>query len=150
MHCGPSMPALGEAGGCFCLFIFFCWISVFCYVNRPTHNPHFFFTTHYSCARIYLLISPCLFFFCCGPMFSTLFFVNSIAKKKNTARTYLHFDILRRVMTDFFGYEVTMVMNITDVDDKIIARANEVKVVLVQPEKRGRNSAGTTGKTRLK
>lgn len=29
-------------------------------------------------------------------------------------------------MTDFFGYDVTMVMNITDVDDKIIMRANEV------------------------
>ncbi|CAN0185412.1 unnamed protein product, partial [Laminaria digitata] len=41
------------------------------------------------------------------------------------ARTYLHFDILRRVMTDFFGYDVTLCMNITDIDDKIITRANE-------------------------
>ncbi|CAN0477915.1 unnamed protein product, partial [Hapterophycus canaliculatus] len=41
------------------------------------------------------------------------------------ARTYLHFDILRRVMTDFFGYDVSLCMNITDIDDKIITRANE-------------------------
>ncbi|CAM9579252.1 unnamed protein product [Scytosiphon promiscuus] len=43
------------------------------------------------------------------------------------ARTYLHFDILRRVMTDFFGYDVSLCMNITDIDDKIITRANENK-----------------------
>lgn len=29
-------------------------------------------------------------------------------------------------MTDFFGYDVTLCMNITDIDDKIITRANEV------------------------
>eukprot|EP01068_Selenidium_serpulae_P007636 Selendium_serpulae@DN4764_c0_g2_i1.p3 len=39
------------------------------------------------------------------------------------ARTYVTFDILRRVMTDYFGYRVNMVMNITDIDDKIIARS---------------------------
>ena len=41
------------------------------------------------------------------------------------ARTYLTFDILRRVMTDYFGYEVFFVMNITDIDDKIIKRARQ-------------------------
>ncbi|XP_037087925.1 cysteine--tRNA ligase, cytoplasmic-like isoform X1 [Pollicipes pollicipes] len=39
------------------------------------------------------------------------------------ARSYISFDILRRVMTDYFGYDVTYVMNVTDVDDKIIRRA---------------------------
>lgn len=39
------------------------------------------------------------------------------------ARTYLSFDILRRIMTKYFGYDVLMVMNITDVDDKIIVRS---------------------------
>lgn len=48
----------------------------------------------------------------------------------SSARTYLHFDILRRVMTDFFGYDVALCMNITDIDDKIIARANEVQTCL--------------------
>ena len=42
------------------------------------------------------------------------------------ARTYLGFDIIKRIMEDYFGYEVDLVMNITDLDDKIIARANEV------------------------
>jgi cysteinyl-tRNA synthetase len=33
------------------------------------------------------------------------------------------FDIVRRVLEDYFGYNVTYVMNVTDVDDKIILRA---------------------------
>merc|ERR550539_1266354 len=41
------------------------------------------------------------------------------------ARTYLTFDIVRRVMSDYFGYEVFFVMNITDIDDKIIKRARQ-------------------------
>ena len=56
------------------------------------------------------------------------------------ARTYMSFDIMRRIMTDFFGYNVKvsllltlnivpqMVMNITDVDDKIINKSNEAKI----------------------
>lgn len=40
------------------------------------------------------------------------------------ARTFLNFDMIRRYLT-FLGYEVTFVQNITDVDDKIINRANE-------------------------
>ena len=38
------------------------------------------------------------------------------------ARAYLSFDILRRVLEFYFGYEVLYVMNITDIDDKIIKR----------------------------
>ena len=41
------------------------------------------------------------------------------------ARTYLGFDIIRRILSDHFNYNVTLVMNITDLDDKIIQRANE-------------------------
>jgi cysteinyl-tRNA synthetase len=41
------------------------------------------------------------------------------------ARTYLGFDIIRRILTDHFHYDVTLVMNITDIDDKIIDRSNE-------------------------
>jgi len=40
------------------------------------------------------------------------------------ARTYLGFDIIRRILTNYFGYNVTLCMNITDIDDKIIDRAN--------------------------
>jgi len=38
------------------------------------------------------------------------------------ARAYLSFDIIRRVLSDYFNYDVLYVMNITDVDDKIIKR----------------------------
>ncbi|CAI5438832.1 unnamed protein product [Caenorhabditis angaria] len=41
------------------------------------------------------------------------------------ARSYLSLDILRRVFTDYFGYDVEFIMNITDVDDKIIKRARQ-------------------------
>jgi len=41
------------------------------------------------------------------------------------ARTYLGFDIIRRILTNYFNYDVLLVMNVTDVDDKIIARAAE-------------------------
>uniref|UniRef100_A0A915JLD0 Cysteine--tRNA ligase, cytoplasmic n=1 Tax=Romanomermis culicivorax TaxID=13658 RepID=A0A915JLD0_ROMCU len=39
------------------------------------------------------------------------------------ARSYISFDILRRIMQNYFNYEVLFVMNITDIDDKIIKRA---------------------------
>lgn len=39
------------------------------------------------------------------------------------ARNYLAFDIVRRVLEDYFGYTILYVMNVTDVDDKIILRA---------------------------
>jgi cysteinyl-tRNA synthetase len=41
------------------------------------------------------------------------------------ARTYLTFDILRRILSSYFGYDVNLCMNITDIDDKIIKRSNE-------------------------
>lgn len=34
-------------------------------------------------------------------------------------RNYMTQDIMRRILRDFFGYEVNFVMNITDVDDKV-------------------------------
>jgi len=39
------------------------------------------------------------------------------------ARTYVAFDVVRRILESFFGYDVFCVMNVTDVDDKIILRA---------------------------
>ncbi|KAM9567035.1 putative cysteine--tRNA ligase, mitochondrial isoform 4-T4 [Guaruba guarouba] len=44
------------------------------------------------------------------------------------ACSYVRFDIIRRIMTKFFGIEVIMVMGITDIDDKIIKRANEMNM----------------------
>ncbi|XP_051037943.1 probable cysteine--tRNA ligase, mitochondrial isoform X3 [Phodopus roborovskii] len=42
------------------------------------------------------------------------------------ACSYVRFDIIRRILTNVFGCNVVMAMSITDVDDKIIRRANEV------------------------
>lgn len=39
------------------------------------------------------------------------------------ARNYLTSDVIRRVLEDYFGYSVYFVMNVTDVDDKIILKA---------------------------
>jgi len=41
------------------------------------------------------------------------------------ARTYITFDIIRNILEHYFGYRVNLVMNITDVDDKIILRARQ-------------------------
>lgn len=45
------------------------------------------------------------------------------------ARAYLTFDIIRRIMEDYFGYSVIYQMNITDIDDKIIKRARVKKLL---------------------
>ncbi|KAJ3016415.1 UNVERIFIED_CONTAM: hypothetical protein HDU68_012226 [Siphonaria sp. JEL0065] len=39
------------------------------------------------------------------------------------ARNYITFDIIRRIMEDYFSYDINFVMNITDIDDKIIITA---------------------------
>ncbi|WFD42474.1 cysteine--tRNA ligase [Malassezia psittaci] len=41
------------------------------------------------------------------------------------ARNYVTQDIIRRIMRDYLGYDIQFVMNITDIDDKIIVRARQ-------------------------
>lgn len=48
------------------------------------------------------------------------------------ARTYIGFDIIRKIMRDYFGYNVILCMNVTDIDDKIIKRSNEQNMVFEQ------------------
>lgn len=43
------------------------------------------------------------------------------------ARTYIVFDIIRRYL-EYRGYKVKLVINITDIDDKIIRRAKELRI----------------------
>jgi len=43
------------------------------------------------------------------------------------ARTYIAFDVIRRWL-EYLGYDVNFVQNHTDIDDKIINRANEEKI----------------------
>lgn len=44
------------------------------------------------------------------------------------ARANLTFDILRRIMMNYFNYDVKFHMNITDIDDKIILRSRQNKL----------------------
>lgn len=39
------------------------------------------------------------------------------------ARNYVSIDINRRILQDYFGYDIEFVQNVTDIDDKIIIRA---------------------------
>ena len=44
------------------------------------------------------------------------------------ARNYVSTDIIRRILTDYFKFDVQFVMNVTDVDDKIILKARKEKL----------------------
>ena len=61
------------------------------------------------------------------------------------ARNYLTFDIIRRVLEDYFGYNLLMVMNVTDVDDKIILRARR-NYLLAQYKDAGKPAAEVGGR----
>ena len=52
------------------------------------------------------------------------------------SRNYVTFDILRRLLQDYFGYNVHAVMNVTDVDDKIIVRARRKHLLQLYREER--------------
>jgi cysteinyl-tRNA synthetase len=41
------------------------------------------------------------------------------------ARNYVTQDVIKRIMRDYLGYDMHFVMNITDIDDKIIVRARQ-------------------------
>ena len=55
--------------------------------------------------------------YACGPTVYNFFHIGN-------ARPFIVFDVLRRYL-EYRGYEVTFVQNFTDVDDKIIKRAND-------------------------
>uniref|UniRef100_A0A8C4KBE7 Cysteine--tRNA ligase, cytoplasmic n=1 Tax=Dromaius novaehollandiae TaxID=8790 RepID=A0A8C4KBE7_DRONO len=56
--------------------------------------------------------------YCCGPTVYD-------ASHMGHARSYISFDILRRIFRDYFKFDVFYCMNITDIDDKIIKRARQ-------------------------
>ena len=55
--------------------------------------------------------------YACGPTVYNYFHIGN-------ARPFIVFDTLRRYL-EYLGYEVTFVQNFTDIDDKMIKRANE-------------------------
>lgn len=57
--------------------------------------------------------------YCCGP---TVYDHSHMGH----ARNYVSTDINRRVLQDYFGYDVKFVQNVTDIDDKIIIAARQL------------------------
>lgn len=56
--------------------------------------------------------------YCCGP---TVYDYSHMGH----ARNYVSTDINRRILQDYFGYNVKFVQNVTDIDDKIIIAARQ-------------------------
>lgn len=52
------------------------------------------------------------------------------------ARTYLMFDIIRKILKNYFKQDMFVVMNITDIDDKIINRSRDEKVNFMEITKK--------------
>jgi cysteinyl-tRNA synthetase len=63
-------------------------------------------------------------FYSCGPTVYDYFHIGN-------ARPFIVFDVLRRYL-EHVGYEVTFVQNFTDIDDKMIKRANEENITVAQ------------------
>ncbi len=78
--------------------------------NTLTKKKEIFKPVHKGKVKMYL----------CGPT------VNGVPHLGH-ARNQISFDILRKYL-EFLGYKVTFVSNITDIEDKIIERANEMKI----------------------
>ncbi|MDO4988179.1 MAG: cysteine--tRNA ligase [Synergistes sp.] len=63
-------------------------------------------------------------FYVCGPTVYNYFHIGN-------ARPFVVFDVFRRYL-ESLGYEVTFVQNFTDVDDKMIKRANEENISVAE------------------
>lgn len=61
-------------------------------------------------------------FYVCGPTVYNYFHIGN-------ARPFVMFDVFRRYL-EYIGYEVTYVQNFTDIDDKMINRANELGITV--------------------
>lgn len=61
-------------------------------------------------------------FYVCGPTVYNYFHIGN-------ARPFVMFDVFRRYL-EYLGYEVTYVQNFTDIDDKMINRANELGITV--------------------
>ncbi|CAK7275059.1 cysteinyl-tRNA synthetase [Sporothrix epigloea] len=64
------------------------------------------------------------------------------------ARNYVSTDVIRRILMHYFDLKVNFVMNITDVDDKIIIKARRKRLLDIEREKpytpAGRHALATT------
>ncbi|MFA3783024.1 cysteine--tRNA ligase [Melioribacteraceae bacterium 4301-Me] len=71
---------------------------------------------------------PFVTMYVCGPTVYDFFHIGN-------ARTFIMSDIIRRYL-EYKGYKVKYVMNITDIDDKIIKKSNEEKIPFEQVSKK--------------
>ena len=69
-------------------------------------------------------------FYVCGPTVYNFFHIGN-------ARPFVLFDVFRRYL-ESVGYEVTYVQNFTDIDDKMINRANEMGITVAELADRAR------------
>lgn len=67
-----------------------------------------------ECARVHVFIS---FQHFCFEIYTTTWWFYCFSPCHY--RSYITFDILRRVLQSYFNYDVFYVMNITDIDDKV-------------------------------
>ena len=61
-------------------------------------------------------------FYVCGPTVYDFFHIGN-------ARPFVVFDVFRRYL-EYSGYEVSYIQNFTDIDDKLIKRANEMSITV--------------------
>ena len=61
-----------------------------------------------------------IFRYVCGP---TVYDKAHIGHASN----YVRHDVIRRILQNFYDINVMYMMNVTDIDDKIINKANEVR-----------------------
>ncbi|KAG2377455.1 hypothetical protein C9374_009366 [Naegleria lovaniensis] len=66
-----------------------------------------------------VLSTPPIYWYSCGP---TVYDASHLGH----ARNYVCLDVIYRILTNYFQYQVYYVMGITDVDDKILKRAAEL------------------------
>jgi len=64
---------------------------------------------------------PDVSFYVCGPTVYDYFHIGN-------ARVFIVFDVIRRYL-EYRGYKVTYVQNFTDIDDKVIQKANELGIL---------------------
>lgn len=83
-------------------------------IFSPRTNSSFFFLTKDA----FIATKDEISWYNCGP---TVYDVSHMGH----ARCYISFDIIRRVLQNYFQYKVNFVQNITDIDDKIIKRARQ-------------------------
>jgi cysteinyl-tRNA synthetase len=82
--------------------------------NTLTRKKEDFIPIHENEVRMY----------CCGPTVYNYFHIGN-------ARPFIIFDVFRRYM-EYKGYKVTYVQNFTDIDDKMIQRANEENITVAE------------------